>query len=52
MAERLLASEHELSVTECAARVGFNSVSYFISKFRQYKGCSPGEFRRSEMNLF
>lgn len=52
MAERLLASDHELSVTECAARVGFNNVSYFISKFKKYKGCSPGEFRRSEMNLF
>ncbi len=52
MAERLLASDPELSVTECASRVGFNNVSYFISKFRRYKGCSPGEFRRSEMNLF
>ena len=52
MAERLLSSDSELSITECAARVGFNNVSYFISKFKHYKGCSPGSFRRSEMNLF
>ena len=33
-------------VTEAALESGFNDLSYFSRTFRQYRGCSPTEYRR------
>ncbi|MBN2640304.1 MAG: helix-turn-helix domain-containing protein [Victivallales bacterium] len=35
-----------MSVKEIAARIGFNDYSYFVTRFRNCYGLSPGEFRR------
>lgn len=43
-AELLGAAED--NITEIALRCGFNDLSYFIRLFRQYKGVSPGQFRK------
>ncbi len=45
LAEELLRTEPELTVTECAMRVGYSSVAYFIRQFRESKGMTPGELR-------
>lgn len=37
----------EKSVLEISLDCGFENVSYFIRKFRQLKGCTPGEYRDS-----
>ena len=42
---RLLA-ESDLSMTEIAGQVGFNSSSYYAERFRQYFGCTPGLYRK------
>ena len=44
-AERLLLTT-DTEITEIAYRVGFGTVSYFIQRFRQNHGISPGAFRR------
>lgn len=38
-------SESELPVFEIALSVGFDNFSYFIRKFREYKGVSPKKYR-------
>ena len=43
-AEQLLL-DPEINITEAAVRSGFNSISAFISMFKQIKGCTPTEFR-------
>ena len=35
-----------LSVSELAFSVGFNNVSYFNKRFREYFGCTPTEYRK------
>lgn len=45
-AEKLLVGT-ALSVTEIAFSCGFGTTSYFIKRFRQYKKCSPLQFRKS-----
>ncbi|SDB16669.1 AraC-type DNA-binding protein [Ruminococcaceae bacterium FB2012] len=44
-AELLLVNE-DISVTEAAMQVGFSSLSTFNRVFREYKNCTPTEFRR------
>lgn len=34
-------------VTEIALDCGFENISYFIRKFRENKGCTPGEYRKA-----
>ncbi len=34
-----------ISITETALRSGFNNLSTFIRMFKQFKGCTPTEFR-------
>jgi len=36
----------ELNVLEISARIGYDSLSHFNRIFKQYAGCSPGQFRR------
>ena len=43
---RLLHST-ELSITEIAEKTGFDDLNYFSRKFRQIKGLTPKEFRKS-----
>ncbi len=33
-------------ITEIALDCGFENISYFIRKFREHKGCTPGEYRK------
>ena len=41
-----LLSESDLSITEVSYQSGFKSISTFNRVFRQYKSCSPTEFRK------
>lgn len=34
------------SVTDIALDCGFDNISYFIRKFREQKGCTPGQYRK------
>lgn len=43
--KELLSGGEGLTVAEVAARVGFNSPSYFDKKFKQTFGCSPAGFQ-------
>ena len=36
----------EMSITEIAYAVGFNSASYFTKSFRQFYDMTPGEYRK------
>ncbi|MBB6674764.1 helix-turn-helix transcriptional regulator [Cohnella nanjingensis] len=47
VAERLL-GEGDLTVTEVAERVGCGNPNYFTKMFKQYKGRTPSQARRSE----
>ena len=38
-------SESELPISEIALSVGFDNFSYFIRKFREYKGVTPKQYR-------
>lgn len=42
-----LLEEHELSITEIALEVGYETPSSFTARFRQRKGMTPSEFRRA-----
>lgn len=44
VAEELL-EQSDLSITEVAIKSGFPSISTFNRLFKQYKGCSPSEYR-------
>lgn len=45
-AEKLLLSTDK-SITDIAIEVGFSTASYFISKFKSYKGITPRQFREN-----
>lgn len=45
LAQALLA-ESNIPITEVSSRSGFKSISTFNRVFRQYKGCSPSEYRK------
>ena len=43
---QLLLSDFDVSITEISYQAGFKSISTFNRVFRQYKGCSPSEYRK------
>lgn len=45
-AEELLIQEN-LSVSETALAVGYDNISYFIRKFKHYKGSTPKKYRKN-----
>ena len=45
-AEKLLLSTNK-SITDIATEVGFSTASYFISKFKKYKGVTPRQFKEN-----
>ncbi|MBQ7097591.1 MAG: helix-turn-helix domain-containing protein [Clostridia bacterium] len=49
-AEKLLLSSDK-SITDIAWRSGFSTSSYFISKFKKYKGMTPRQFREKTRNM-
>ena len=44
---RLLKDEN-LKITDIAFDLGFNNLSYFVKKFKEYKNCTPSEYRRKK----
>lgn len=49
-AEKLLLLSDK-SITDIAVETGFSTSSYFISKFKAYKGVTPGKFRKNIGNI-
>ncbi len=45
-----LLTESELPVSQIALSVGFDNFSYFIRKFREYKGVTPNQYRSLCLN--
>jgi AraC-like DNA-binding protein len=45
-AERLLAAERALTVKELASRLGYSDYPYFIARFKEHWGESPGRYRK------
>ena len=43
---QLLLSEFDTPITEISYQSGFKSISTFNRVFKQYKGCSPSEYRK------
>ena len=43
---QLLLSDFDVPITEISYQAGFKSISTFNRAFRQYKGCSPSEYRK------
>ena len=43
---QLLLSDFDVPITEISYQAGFKSISTFNRVFRQYKGCSPSEYRK------
>lgn len=43
-------STTDLSVTEVAYRCGFNDTSYFIKSFKRYKGITPKQYSKQQLN--
>ncbi len=43
---QILLSDPDKSITEVSYQAGFKSISTFNRVFRQYKGCSPSEYRK------
>ena len=41
----------DVSITEIAMCVGFDSVSYFIQKFKSLKGITPNKYRNQNFNI-
>ena len=48
-AENLLLSTNK-SITDISIETGFSTTSYFISKFKKYKGVTPRQFREKIQN--
>ncbi len=47
---RLLKDEN-LKITDIAFDLGFNNLSYFVKKFKEYKNCTPSEYRKMKGNF-
>ncbi len=45
-AAQILLSDTHIPITEISSRAGFKSISTFNRVFRQYKSCSPSEYRK------
>lgn len=43
---QMLLSDSDMSITEISYQAGFKSISTFNRVFKQYKGCSPSEYRK------
>lgn len=43
---QLLLAESDLNITEIAFQAGFKSISSFNRAFRQFRGCSPSDYRK------
>lgn len=46
LAERFLMQEPSLTVKGLAARMGYTDYQYFIMRFREHWGASPGRYRK------
>jgi AraC-like DNA-binding protein len=44
---KLLRNHHELSVVHISEAAGFQTLSHFNRKFRQYKMCAPSTYRKT-----
>lgn len=42
-----LLADDSMSVSETAACCGFDNVSYFIRRFREYHGMTPGRYQKT-----
>ncbi|MDE6426028.1 MAG: AraC family transcriptional regulator [Ruminococcus sp.] len=40
----------DLSISEIAEKCGYENDSYFMRQFRQYRNCTPSEYRRKSRN--
>lgn len=40
----------DLSISEIAEKCGYETDSYFMRQFRQYRNCTPSEYRRKSRN--
>lgn len=47
---QMLLAESTQSITDISYQAGFKSISTFNRVFRQYKGCSPSEYRKYYVN--
>ncbi|MBE0665985.1 MAG: AraC family transcriptional regulator [Candidatus Aminicenantes bacterium] len=45
-AERLLAADSDVTVKQLASRLGYADYQYFIARFREQWGESPGRYRK------
>ena len=45
-----LMTRHNMSVTDAAFETGFESLSYFIRRFKKQMGVSPSEYKKSAKN--
>lgn len=45
---RLFLAQNELSVSQIAEKVGYNSTSFFIRQFHELYGCTPGQFQKNQ----
>lgn len=45
-AERLLAADGDVTVKELALRLGYADCQYFIARFKEHWGESPGRYRK------
>lgn len=43
---QMLLSDSDIAITELSYQSGFKSISTFNRVFRQYRGCSPSEYRK------
>lgn len=44
-------SESKVLVSDIALSAGFDNFSYFIRKFREYKGVAPNKYRSLRLNF-
>lgn len=42
----------DLTITEVANQIGFNSTSYYIDKFKKQMNCTPKQFKNYETDFF
>ena len=50
-AEKLLKEHREITIKEAADRSGFHDAYYFSRLYKQYRGRTPGEFRRDSAGI-
>nr|WP_296094283.1 helix-turn-helix transcriptional regulator [uncultured Dorea sp.] len=45
----ILLDDSSLSVSDIAINCGFDNISYFIRKFKEYQGITPKKYRSRKM---